>query len=83
MWVFRTRDNFFLCRNSYPGPPARTLAYSYYDIPASSLFISMCMNMDGVYTSCIHLMRLHDVTELKVLIKLYTVLVMAYHAWSH
>jgi len=29
--------------------PARTLAYSYYDIPTSSLFISMYMNVDGVY----------------------------------
>jgi len=29
--------------------PARTLAYNYYDIPASSLFISMCMNVDGLY----------------------------------
>jgi hypothetical protein len=29
--------------------PARTLTYSYYDIPASSLFISMCMNMDGLH----------------------------------
>ena len=35
---FRTQDR-----------PARTLTYSYYDIPASSLFISMCMNMDGLH----------------------------------